>query len=238
MFGPNTISTRRRSLIAFAAIGARLRPMLWVERSLWIAGALSLGIFFALQIQQRAAATEALRRFYAEQSDTGMAAAFSDAFTRSIESADKSYWSETRIAAFDNSAANATGAALAVLRIPRLSLEAPVFVGALEKELDRGPGWIRGTAPLGSAGNVGIAGHRDGYFRALKDIEAGDVIEVLGRDNTTRYQVSDIWIVEPEAVHLLDPTDEPSLTLVTCYPFYFAGHAPKRFVVRAIQEIL
>lgn len=236
MFGTNTIPTRRRSFIARAACAGR--PLLYLERGLWLAGALSLGIFLVLQIQQRAGAAEALRRFYAEQSGAGMEAAFGDAFARSIESADKSYWSETRIAAFDNSAANATGDALAVLRIPRLSLEAPVFVGALEDELDRGPGWIRGTAPVGAVGNVGIAGHRDGYFRALKDIEAGDVIEVLGRNSTTRYRVSDIWIVGPDAVHVLDPTDQPSVTLVTCYPFYFAGHAPKRFIVRAVQEIL
>ena len=82
----------------------------------------------------------------------------------------------------------------------------------------------------------GIAGHRDGFFRPLKDIAVGDLIEVEAVGHVDRYRVQHTWIVTPDDVWVLDPTDTPSLTLVTCYPFYFIGSAPKRFIVRAARE--
>jgi sortase A len=87
----------------------------------------------------------------------------------------------------------------------------------------------------GSAGNVGLAGHRDGFFRGLKDIQPGDEIEVEAIGRIDRYRVERTWIVNPEDVSVLDPTGEPSVTLVTCYPFYFVGSAPQRFIVRAVR---
>jgi sortase A len=189
-------------------------------------------LFLVLQGQQRAAAQEALNRFHAERA----AASFDGAVVGIIAKADQALWSSGRIESYRDHAPAAASAALAVLRIPRLSLEAPVFEGALDAELDRGPGWIRGTAPVGGRGNVGIAGHRDGFFRTLKDIAKGDTIEVIGRDSEIRYRVTDTWIVEPDAVHVLDPTPESALTLVTCYPFYYVGHAPQRFIVRAVAQ--
>lgn len=229
MFGINTIAKARIS---------RTGLMAYAERFLWLVGILSLGLFFGLKLQQRAGAEEALRHYYLDQSTAGTDGDFGAAVVQSIATADKSTWSESRIAAFDSSAANAANSALAVLRIPRLTLETPIFAGAEEKELDRGPGWIRGTGLIGADGNIGIAGHRDGYFRALKDIQTGDVVEVLSPGSQKRYRVSNVWIVDPDAVHVLDHTNKPSLTLVTCYPFYFVGHAPKRFVVRAVSEEL
>jgi sortase A len=215
-------------------VSLRARLLAVAEAGLWIVGVASLGFFLMLQLQQRAGAQEALQQFYAAQSADGSL----NTVEQAIVEADKSHWSQARITAYEINAVPAANSAIAVLRIPRLALEAPVFEGALDHELDRGPGWIRGTASVGSGGNLAIAGHRDGFFRALKDVREGDLIEVLGSATRMRYRVEEISIVAPDAVHVLDPTQDPVLTLVTCYPFYFVGHAPERFIVRAIAEAI
>jgi sortase A len=103
--------------------------------------------------------------------------------------------------------------------------------------MDRGIARIEGTAMPGQDdGNVGIAGHRDGYFRVLKDIQFGDEISVRTPSGTQTYIVQQLMIVDPSAVEVLNYTPEPSITLVTCYPFYFVGHAPERFIVRAVLQ--
>jgi sortase A len=103
--------------------------------------------------------------------------------------------------------------------------------------MDRGIARIEGTAMPGQdRGNVGIAGHRDGYFRVLKDIRFGDEISVTTPVGTQTYVVQQLMIVDPSAVEVLNYTPEPSITLVTCYPFYFVGHAPERFIVRAVLQ--
>jgi|SRR5579864_1740769 len=122
---------------------------------------------------------------------------------------------------------------LAVLRIPRLHLEAPVLEGTDEFTLNRGVGTIAGTSHPGRAGNIGIAGHRDGFFRPLKNINAGDVIELVTTSGTDSYAVDRVRITSPADVSVLGLKAEPSLTLVTCYPFYFVGPAPKRYIVEA-----
>jgi sortase A len=111
----------------------------------------------------------------------------------------------------------------------------PVLEGTDDWTLNRAVGHIEDTATPGSSGNCGIAGHRDGFFRCLKDIANGDVLELEGRDRVDRYVVERTWIVDPEDVSVLDPTPAPSITLVTCYPFYFVGSAPQRFIVRAVR---
>jgi sortase A len=123
---------------------------------------------------------------------------------------------------------------LGVLRIPSLRLEVPVYEGATEINLNRGAAHIQGTASLAAGGNVGIAAHRDGFFRKLKDAALGaDVFLDTVDHGSARYRIVDIGIVEPTDVHVLAKTDVPSVTLVTCYPFYFVGNAPLRYVVRA-----
>jgi sortase A len=97
-------------------------------------------------------------------------------------------------------------------------------------------GRIKGTAWVDTDGNLGIAGHRDGFFRPLKDIQIGDSMDLQTAGGTVTYEVSSIEIVEPEDVSVLSPTLERTLTLVTCYPFYYVGHAPKRFIVKATAE--
>jgi sortase A len=123
---------------------------------------------------------------------------------------------------------------LAILRIPRLKLEVPIFEGTDEVTLNRGAGHIADTALPGAAGNSGVAGHRDRFFRPLKDIAIGDRIELDTLHQTDIYRVERTWIVDPTDVWVLDPTLDRTLTLVSCYPFYFVGPAPKRFIVRAV----
>ncbi len=122
---------------------------------------------------------------------------------------------------------------LAILRISDIRLELPVRYGTEERVLRRGPGLIEGTAPPGSNGNVAIAAHRDMHFRGLKDLQLGDLIELEAPNRIQTYIVIDLSVVEPTDVHVLDETGYPALTLVTCYPFYFVGNAPKRYIVRA-----
>jgi sortase A len=87
----------------------------------------------------------------------------------------------------------------------------------------------------GASGNSGIAGHRDGFFRGLKDVSPGDTIELDTLEEKQIYRIEQAWIVTPEDVSVLDPTPAQSITLVTCYPFYFVGSAPQRFIVRAVR---
>jgi sortase A len=132
---------------------------------------------------------------------------------------------------------------LAVLRIPALHLEVPVLEGTDEVTLNRGVGRIAGTSLPGQGGNIGIAGHRDGFFRKLKDIRAGDAVELTTISGTDVFIVNQIRITSPADVSVLQPRAKHSLTLVTCYPFYFVGPAPSRYIVeaslkgRAVQDV-
>jgi len=147
---------------------------------------------------------------------------------------DTSLWSPERIQAYEESLRKDFGAPLSILSIPKIGLEVPVLAGTDDLTLNRAVGLIEGTPRPGEMGNSGIAGHRDGFFRGLKDVVAGDVIEVRSLSARRSYVVESIRIVQPEDVWVLAPTSSPVLTLVTCYPFYFIGSAPQRFIVRAV----
>lgn len=149
---------------------------------------------------------------------------------------DYTLWSRERIKAYEESLAQKTSDPMAVLRIPKIGLEVAVLEGTDDFTLNRAVGHIEDTARPGESGNVGIAGHRDGFFRGLKDIVKGDSLELETLKGTETYRVDDIWIVQPEDVQVLDPTPEPAITLVACYPFYFVGHAPQRYIVRAVRQ--
>jgi len=146
---------------------------------------------------------------------------------------DQRLWAEERVRAFARAAREPAPPPLAVLRIPKIGLEVPVLAGTEEWTLDRGVGWVEATARPGEPGNVAIAGHRDGFFRGLKEIRTGDAIEVATPGGRRSYRVDNIRIVRPDDVRVLEPTAAPTLTLITCYPFYFVGSAPKRYIVRA-----
>jgi sortase A len=124
-------------------------------------------------------------------------------------------------------------APLAVLSIPRLGMETPVFEGTDDLTLNRGAGRIKGTAMPGEPGNIGIAAHRDGFFRNLKDVRPGDRIELAQLRHRFVYTVDTLAVVDPSNVTVLQARPQPSLTLVTCYPFYFIGGAPRRYIVQA-----
>jgi LPXTG-site transpeptidase (sortase) family protein len=149
---------------------------------------------------------------------------------------DLSLWDEGRIAAWRETLDDPHAPPLAVLRIPRIGLEVPIFDGVDEWTLNRAVGRIGGTALPGDLGNLGIAGHRDGYFRGLKDLAPGDELVIETAVGTAVYRVRSTWIVDPTEISVLAPTPTPAVTLVTCYPFYYFGHAPQRFIVRAELE--
>lgn len=145
---------------------------------------------------------------------------------------DMSTWSPARVARYRESL-QARAIPQAVLRIPSLNLVVPVFEGTSEENLNRGAGRIEGTARIGEPGNVGIAAHRDGFFRVLKDAQIGDVLLLERLEATDAYRIVAMTIVEPSDVSVLAATATHSITLVTCYPFYYIGSAPQRFIVRA-----
>jgi sortase A len=121
------------------------------------------------------------------------------------------------------------------MEIPRLLLSAVVAEGIDKTTLRRAVGHIPGTALPGEAGNVGLAGHRDTFFRPLKDLRIKDEIQFSTLTGDFKYEVESLTVVEPDNVGVLAPSHENVLTIVTCYPFFYIGAAPKRFVVRARQ---
>jgi sortase A len=125
------------------------------------------------------------------------------------------------------------GELFARLSIPRLNSQWSVVEGTGKQELRRGPGHMIGTAFPGQPDNMIIAGHRDTHFRALKDIREGDEIVVAFEGEELTYRVRSTEIVRPTSTEVLQRTREPRLTLITCYPFYYVGSAPKRFIVQA-----
>lgn len=212
-------------------MGRRRKSLLTIQRVLLVLGIALLGIYVAarmhgallsraaildFQVSQRAATLK-------ERSKTAPGAA----------GADFSLWSENSIDAYKHSLAQHFDSPVGVLRVPRLELEVPVFDGTDDLTLNRGVGRIIGSARVGDAGNVGIAGHRDGFFRGLKDVVIGDTVDLETPNGSDTYVIDRIQIVTPNDVSVLRPTPEASLTLVTCYPFYFIGSAPQRYTVRA-----
>jgi len=146
---------------------------------------------------------------------------------------DFSRWDGGRIHAYLKSLTLNKKPAIGILRIQRLGIEVPVFEGTDSLTLNRGVGHIKGTAAAGSSGNAGIAGHRDGFFRGLKDIVVGDEIELLSPAGAMRYEVRETRVVRPSETGVLADRGAPTLTLVTCFPFYLVGDAKERFIVRA-----
>ena len=125
------------------------------------------------------------------------------------------------------------GDVIGELEIPRLQLSVMVFEGDDAGILSQGAGHIPGTALPPGSGNIGLAAHRDTYFRPLRIIHANDVIDLKTPAGTSRYTVTEAKIVRPSDVSVLARAPGRDLTLVTCYPFYYVGRAPERFIVHA-----
>jgi sortase A len=130
-----------------------------------------------------------------------------------------------------------TGGLIGMLDVPRLELSTPVIEGDDTLTLKRAVGHLPDTPMPWAPGNSAIAGHRDGLFRPLKDIKVGDEIRFRTTREEFRYRVSKTSIVKPDDLSVLEPRrDAATLTLITCYPFYYVGSAPKRFIVHATRE--
>jgi sortase A len=191
---------------------------------LGLVGLVVVGVTFA---HSAVSSRAAIASFEAWTAATPPAEFASDAFPP-----DQSLWSESARANYAK-AADAEGVPLALLKIERLGLVAPVFAGTDAITLHRGVGAVEGTALPGEAGNVALSAHRDGFFRVLKDIAVGDAIELRTREGVQYFRVDAMRIVDPLEVSVLHPSEETILTLITCHPFYYVGHAPNRYVVRA-----
>lgn len=128
------------------------------------------------------------------------------------------------------------GDVLGRMEISRIGLSVIILQGTTSKTLRLGVGHIDGTALPGEPGNIGIAGHRDTFFRGLKDVHRGDEILLHSTAGFTRYEVDWIQITAPGDGGIVSLGTESGLTLVTCYPFYYIGAAPERFVVHAHKQ--
>ena len=196
--------------------GARWR---WLERLLLLVAAVCLGYYAYVSAEAM------LYQAYENRE-----------LDRILQSAPAPRASEPGAAAAAPRARPAPGSVMGRIEIPRLGVSAIVRAGSDARTLQLAVGHIPGTALPGDAGNVGLAGHRDTFFRRLADIRADDEIRVVTPDGTFRYRVQRTNVVEPDDVWVLDPTGHPALTLVTCYPFSYVGSAPQRFIVRAAME--
>jgi len=201
-------------------------PARWLERVLFLIGIVCLGIYAYAFVDARITdrvenrrLEEAIRRHQQQAAaETDSFSAFHPQRTPPGPPAPPLKLSE--------------GELVGRLEIPRLGVSTIVLEGVGSRTLRRGIGHIPGTGFPSPAANVGIAGHRDTFFRPLKDIQKDNVIQLRTPEGTFRYQVDWTRIVQPEEAQVLDDPG-PALTLVTCYPFYYVGSAPKRFIVRA-----
>jgi len=209
-----------------------MTPLRKIERLLIILGAVLLSFFLAARLYSVGGALFGRMLFETVHSAGPDEASDDTQDDASTGAVDFRLWSEKRVRAFEESLAKHFTPPLALLNIPRVHLEVPLFNGTDDDILNRGVGRIIGTGRVGQNGNLGIAGHRDGFFRALKDLEIGDSIELITGDRTLVYQVDKISIVYPNNIHILENRAVPTITLVTCYPFYFVGDAPQRYVLR------
>ena len=216
------------------------RKLGWLEALLFISGVALLGIFFQARVsseQQREEGVQAFLEAGTAQTPTRQVPD-GEAEIFQVSAPNQELWNARRIKDYEDSLKVVTELPLAILTIDKLNIQVPVYNGTEEVNLNRGVGRIKGTARTDGKGNLGIAGHRDGFFRPLKDIVVGDSMELLTTKGVVNYKVTSIVIVDPGDVSVLAPTKKATITLVTCYPFYFVGHAPKRYIVKAEAEHL
>jgi sortase A len=206
----------------------------WLDRALLIVGVALLAIYAGIRVDGFVHSRARLRAF--EERKEEQRVNRTESGKKQLVSnrpVDFSLWDSKRIDEYKQSLLADLEAPVAILRIPKIGLEVPVLDGTDDVSLNRGVGRIAGTAHEVESGNMGIAGHRDGFFRGLKDIMRGDVVELETIDARASYVVDELEIVDPSDTAVLRPRSKPAVTLVTCYPFYFTGSAPNRFIVHA-----
>ena len=150
---------------------------------------------------------------------------------------DTNLWAPGRVADYQASLQGDIPAVLGLLEVPSIGLKVPVYPSDSELNMDRGAGIIDGMSYPHEPGNIGIAGHRDGYFRALKDVQVGDKLLLQTLSGPKQFTVDTRQIIEIDNLSALQDTENQTVTLVTCYPFYFVGNAPQRFIVTASLDI-
>jgi len=190
----------------------------WIECCLWAVGFLALATCSAVWFnarQQQAEGNQELDRRVLHSVEKA----------RSVQPASR----------FSHPSRIPPGELIGRIEIPRLKLSTVVFEGTGDNVLRIGVGHLSGSPLPGEHGNVVLAAHRDTFFRPLRNIHNHDAIDVVTPNGTRRYRVDSTEIVTPDHVEVLAPTSGAVLTLVTCYPFDWFGHAPKRFIVRAHQ---
>ena len=192
------------------------RVIRWVERVLLVLGIASLGYYGYVSAE-----TALYQAIENRELDAILA------------SAPPAQRAATQTATRRHRVAPATGSPIGRIEIPRLGVSAVIRAGSDARTLRLAVGYIPGTALPGESGNIGLAAHRDTFFRRLRDVRANDEIRLVTPEGTFSYLVETTNIVWPRDTWVLDPTVQPSLTLVTCYPFSYVGSAPQRFIVRA-----
>ena len=198
-----------------------------IEAVLWLFGLVCVSVYSFTKIRATHAQSAAISNLEAQWRQEA-----------TVEP-DQSLWSPQRVAKHEQTRSESDALSpLALLTIPSVGIRVAMFEGTSDRVLNLGVGRVAGTGGVGVPGNLAVAGHRDGFFRGLKDIAVGDDISIRYSSGVIYYKVTELLIVEPDAVHVLEPTDETVLTLVTCYPFYFVGHAPQRFIVRAVAKAI
>jgi sortase A len=200
-------------------VGKR-RIALWAERSLWALGLSLAGYWGWSQAAIRFEQARLEESFFAEDSAAGAG----DNVTADLASIPTGH------------PVLEPGSPVGLLEIPRIDIHAMVVEGVDAHALKRAVGHLPGTALPGVVGNSVMAAHRDTLFAGLRHVQLGDRITMSTGARSYTYRVSGIDVVVPSAVHVLEQTAEPVLTLITCFPFDFVGPAPMRFVVSAIQE--
>lgn len=195
---------------------SRRRAARHASRALLLAGILALGYVAYVVIDARMYQARELRRFEQERQAAAEAIALAPGAPAPMVVPPP-----------------ADGTPLGEIRVDRLGLSAVVAQGESDLILERAVGHLARTALPGEEGNVVLAGHRDTFFRPLKDIRAGDEITLRTRTRDVEYLVESTSVVKPTDVQVIEPTGGHTLTLITCFPFYYVGSAPNRFIVFA-----
>jgi len=204
--------------------------MRYFERGLLVVGVLLLALYVAARVHRTVMSNAELQSFKA-LARVPVAGPRGVALSTTVP--DFSLWSDKRVKEYQESLSAHFSPAIGILRIPKIDVEVPILEGTDDLTLNRGVGHVAGTANPGESGNMAIAGHRDGFFRGLKDVAVGDKIELVTLQGSETFIIDRITIVQPTDVWVLQPRSQSSLTLITCYPFYFIGSAPQRYIVQA-----
>ena len=201
-----------------------------LEVGFYLAGIALLMLFFQTAQGQTPSQPEGSIPVWIQDPYTG------DNVLTHVPEPDTSLWNAKRITDYEDSLKVIANPPLGIFKIEKLNINVPIYNGTSEYYLNRGVGRIKGMAKMDEVGNLGISGHRDGFFRVLKDIQLGDDIEIQTTQGVESYAVSSITIIPKSDISILAPTTDKTLTIVTCYPFYFVGNAPKRYIVKATAK--